>query len=318
MFLESFKITGSAVAQIFLLGAIGYFLMKRNVLGREGLGALSRLAIDVTLPLLIFSQLLQDFGFSRYPDWWIFPLTSLLITAAGLAIGWLFSGFVRDRERRSQFLSLVTFQNSGYLPLALIGALLPKDKAGTMFIYLFLFLIGFNIVMFSAGVYMLTSSKVKKIELSSLLSPPVIAALLGLAAVFLGLDKILPQALLKPLRMAGDCTLVLSMFVVGGGLAQMKLKDARKKEMLLLVLAKLILLPAIGLWLIVKLHLPELIGLLMLIQLAMPSANSLSIIVAHYKKDDLLISQGIFFTHLLSVISIPVFLSIYFALFMVK
>lgn len=318
MFLESFKITGSAVSQIFLLGAIGYFLMKKNILGTQGLSALSRLAIDVTLPLLIFSQLLKDFSFTLYPDWWIFPLASLLITAFGLVVGLLFSGFIRSKERRVQFLSLVTFQNSGYLPLALIGAFLPKDKAGIMFIYLFLFLLGFNLVMWSAGVYMLTSSQVRKFELGSLFSPPVIAAILGLCAVFFGLNKVIPDMVIKPLRMAGDCTLVLSMFVVGGALSQLNLMHAGKKEIFLLVLAKLIIMPALGLWLILKLHLPELTGLLMLIQLAMPSANSLSMITAHYKKEDLVISQGIFFTHVLSIISIPVFLSLYYALSMVK
>ena len=31
MFLESFRITGSAVLQIIILGAIGYFLVKKKV-----------------------------------------------------------------------------------------------------------------------------------------------------------------------------------------------------------------------------------------------------------------------------------------------
>jgi predicted permease len=60
------------------------------------------------------------------------------------------------------------------------------------------------------------------------------------------------------------------------------------------------------------------IGLLLLVQLAMPSATSLSVIVSHYKKEDLLISQGIFFSHLASIITIPAFLIIYFRYFMLQ
>jgi len=57
---------------------------------------------------------------------------------------------------------------------------------------------------------------------------------------------------------------------------------------------------------------------LILMQLAMPSATSLSVIVRHYKKEDLLISQGVFFSHILSVITIPLFLSLYFTLTIIK
>ncbi|MDD2731418.1 MAG: AEC family transporter, partial [Candidatus Portnoybacteria bacterium] len=80
MFLESFKVTGTAVAEIFMLAALGYFLIKKNILGAEGLHALSRLVVEVTLPLLIFTQLIRDFSFSLYPDWWVFPLISITIT----------------------------------------------------------------------------------------------------------------------------------------------------------------------------------------------------------------------------------------------
>jgi len=318
MFLQSFKISGSAVAQIFLLGAIGYFLMKNEVLGEAGLDILSRLVIEITLPILIFCQLIKDFRFNLYPNWWIFPLISLLITVAGLLLGYMFIGFIKGQQHKMQFLSLVTFQNSGYLPLALIAALLPAEKIDTMFIYLFLFLLGFNLIIWSFGVYMLSFHERKKFEMGSLFSPPVIATLVSLAIVFFGLNKFIPDTLLKPLRMVGDCTLPLAMFVVGGSLAAIHLRHIDKKAVLLMVLVKLVILPALGLWVIMKFRLPELLGLLIIMQLAVPPATSLSVITRHYKKEDLLISQGIFFGHVLSIITLPLFLSLYFMLIMIK
>jgi len=68
-----------------------------------------------------------------------FPLLSIFITILGLAVGVLFIGFIRGTQQRLQFLSLITFQNSGYLPLALVASLLPNDKVNAMFIYLFYF-----------------------------------------------------------------------------------------------------------------------------------------------------------------------------------
>lgn len=311
MFIEAFKITGVAVSQIFFLGAIGYLLVKKNILGDAGLDSLSRLTLDITLPVLIFCQLTRDFSFTKYPDWWLFPLISLGITLVGLIIGLIFISLIHGHARKLQFLSLIAFQNSGYLPIALIAALLPAEKAGVMFIYLFLFLLGFNAVMFSMGVYLLAFSKAKKFELGSLFNPPVLATLLGLFLVFIGINKV-PDFIFKPLKMLGDTTLPLAMLVVGGNLAQINLGRIHKRDITFLILAKLVILPALGLLLLLQLKVPELIALLVLIELAVPSATTLSVITRHYKKEDLLISQGIFSSHIVSLVTIPVFLSLYF------
>jgi predicted permease len=202
--------------------------------------------------------------------------------------------------------------------LALVAALLPKDKIDPMFIYIFLFLLGFNLVMWSLGIYMLTFHQNKRFELGSLFSPPVIATLFSLVFIYLGLKNIVPEFIYNPLKITGDCTLPLAMFVVGGNLAEIRLGYIDKKAIFLMLLSKLIILPVLGLILIMKFKMPQLLGLLIIMQLAMPPATSLSVITRHYKKEDLLISQGIFFGHIASLITIPIFLSLYFTLSVVK
>lgn len=316
--LEHFKVTGIAVFQIFLLALIGYLLIKRKFLSEEGMNAISNLVMDVTLPLLIFCQLVQDFSFQAYSNWWVFPLLSILVTALGLAAGWAFSLFMRGEQRKLQFISLVGFQNSGYLPLALAAALLSGGELSAMFIYLFIFLAGFNLVMFSVGVYIINFHKERKLNWRDFLSAPVVATVFSLIIISLGLNKFVPEAVIRPLRMLGDSTLPLAMLVVGGNLAALSLKVIDKKAMLLLILAKMMVMPAIGAALIAPLGIPKLIGLLILIQLAAPSAVTLSVFVRNYKKEDLLVSQGILLTHLASVVTIPLFLIIYFSQSMLK
>lgn len=318
MFQESFKVIVSGVGQSFILGLIGYFLIKRNILGEEGLFALSRLVIEVTLPVFIFYRLVKDFSFQLYSDWWIFPLISVGVTIMGLIIGLIFSGFIKGLQRKLQFLSLIAFQNSGYLPLVLVDSLLQGERLNTMFIYLFLFLLGFNLLLFSFGVYILTFHKDKKFEWKSLFSPPVIATLLGLAAVGLNLVRFIPAVILKPLEITGDCTLPLATFVVGGNIAAIHLMKIDKKIMSVMVLAKLVILPLLGLWLVWQFNLSSLLGLLIVLQSAMPPATNLSVILNHYKKEDLIVSQGIFFGHIASLITVPVFLSLYFMKFVIK
>lgn len=315
---EHFKITGIAVAQIFLLAVIGYLLIKRKFLESFGLDTISNLVMDVTFPILIFCQLIKDFSFQAYSKWWIFPLLSMLITLMGLALGFIFSSLIKGEQRKLQFISLTGFQNSGYLPLALVAALLTQQDLSAMFIYIFLFLAGFNLVMFSVGTHILSFHKDKSFDWSNIFSMPVISTLFSLTAVFFGLNKFVPEAFIKPLRMLGDSTLPLAMLVVGGNLAQISLKHTDKKAISLLILAKMIILPAIGLGLIHIFQAPRLIGLLIIIQLAMPSAVTLSVLLRNAKKEDLLVSQGIFLTHLVSVVTIPVFLILYFTRIMLK
>jgi hypothetical protein len=146
----------------------------------------------------------------------------------------------------------------------------------------------------------------------------VIATLVSLAVIYLGFNRFVPAVVLKPMRLVGDCTLPLALFVVGGNLAAMHWAKLDKNALFLLILAKLIVLPVLGFLLVIKFRFPELMGLLIILQLAMPPATSTSIIISHYKKEDLLISQGIFFGHIASLASIPVFLSLYFMISMIK
>lgn len=310
MFLIPFKIAAGSIIQIFILGAIGYFLVRKGILGQSALGILGRLVIEVTLPLLIFARLIADFRFDLYPHWWIFPLLGIGIIFLGVLVSGLFLWLIGDKESKRQFLSLVMFQNSGYLPLPLMAAYLTIPDSSTMFIYIFLFLTGFNLLMWSIGVHLLNYHPQKRFELTSLFSPPVIAVLVGLLFVALNWARFLPAVLLSPMSMLGDSTLPLALLVVGGNLASFKIKHIQIKPMLSLILAKLVIMPLIGLWIAAQFQLGHLLGLLLVTQLAMPSATSLSVITSGFQKKDILISQGIFITHLVSIVTIPIFLSL--------
>ena len=318
MFLEQFKITGLAMAQIFFLGGLGYILVKQNMLSHKGLDALSRLVIQIIFPALILAQMLKNFSFSLYPDWWIFPLISLVITVGGLGVGWGLLKISGLKTNKLQFLSLVAFQNSGYLPLAIAAAIFTGQQANDIFIFIFLFLLGFDLVAWSLGIYMLTYERQVKFKLSSLFSPPVIANLTCLVLIALGLNKLIPDVLFKPLSMVGNCTLPLAMLVVGGNAALVQLKNIDKKITFIFLLGKLIILPVFGIFIVLKLGLPYLLGFLIVMQLAMPSATSLSVIIRRFNKPDALISQGVFFSHIVGLFTIPIFLSLYLYLVMLK
>lgn len=300
--------------QIFLLGLVGFVLVRKKILLSEAVSGLSSFLIGVAFPALIFWQLVTKFSLSLYPDWWIFPLASFIITGLGLSVGFLFSLSVKDARLRREFISLAGFQNAGYLPLTLLAWIAPEGYRDILLIYLFLFLLGFNLVIWSWGVYFLSERKLKHFSLASLFSPAVMAILLGFAFVILKLNAFMPKFILQPIELLGNCSFPLAVVVLGAILAELRgdsQKPFEKKIISKMILAKLIVLPILGLLFLSFFKLPYLLGLLIIIELAVPSANSLAVIARKYSEEEKIISQGIFVSHLVSLVTLPVFLALF-------
>ena len=305
-----FKSITQAMLQIFLLGLLGFMLVRRKALSSEGLNGLTNFFINIVFPVLIFWQIVTKFKFEVYPNWWMFPLASFGITSVGLLIGFLFSFSVKDIQAKREFICLTGFQNSGYLPLVLLGWIIPREHLSAVLIYLFLFLLGFNLVIWSWGVFFLSARKAQRFSLRSLFSPPVAAMLAGFGFVVLKINTLIPHFILSPLESLGNCSFPLAIVVVGGSLAELySLQSPDKKTIAMLVFAKLFVLPLLGLLFLCLVRLPYLIGLLIILELAVPSATNLAIISRKYSQSEKLIGQGVFFTHIVSLATLPLFLS---------
>ncbi len=298
--------------QVFVLGLVGFVLVKKGRLSTQGLDGLTDFFIGLVFPALIFSQIIREFDFRAVGNWWLFPLLSLGVSALGLLAGYGFSFNLKDAQTKREFIALSGFQNSGYLPLVLLKGILPPEQLGPMLIYLFLFLLGFNLVIWSWGVSFLAERGSERFPWASLFSPPVLAVILSLGFVILKIGRFIPQFILLPIEMLGNCSFPLAMVVVGASLAQLYNKQAIDlRNIIKLSLLKLCILPLLGLLFLSLVRLPYLIGLLLILELAVPSATNLAIITRKYARQEKIISQGIFFSHILSLITLPVFLTLF-------
>lgn len=316
MFLTLFQTTFGAIFELVLMGAVGFILVRSALISEAGLKTLSDLVIGLFLPLFMFVEITRRFSFSLYPDWWIYPLYSLVITFIGYACGaFAIKMFPALTHERGEFLGITSFQNSGYLPLPLVAALLPVSMAQEMFIYIFLFLLGFNMTIFSFGVVLLAKAKNQRFDFKDLFNAPVVATLLALAVVFFKASAWLPELVVRPMESLGRCTIPLSILVVGGNLAFLKNKGfSHFKALSSALVIKLVVVPLILLGFVLLTKPPALVGFLILLQAAMPPAALLSVISKNKNSGDRLISQAIFYGHLLSIITVPIFLILYWVL----
>jgi len=308
---QAFSTTFKAILQLVAIGALGYFLVRRKVISESGLNLMGGLVVKVFLPLLMFTEIVRRFDVRLFPDWWVFPLLSVLISAAGLASGYAVLRLDNHVKHPQEFLSLTTFQNSGYLPLPLVAALLPRPQADTMFIYIFLFLLGFNMTIFSFGYYLLNPASNRRFDARRMFNPPVLATLAALLVAFAKAGRFLPGVLINPAELLGRCAIPLSILVVGGNLALMKVERGAFRPIAYALLLKLVFLPLLFLCFIIVLRPPPMMGFLLILQAAMPSAVLLSVVCRSQDCGDKLVSPAIFYGHLASIITIPLMLSLF-------
>lgn len=311
MLILSFQTTVLATIQILLMGACGFVLVKKLVINEQGLDLLTRLLIVFLLPQFMFYHFTQNFCYDLYPNWWLFPLIGFIIILCGWLISLVMFQLFPFLEHKREFMALVIFQNSGYIPLVLAATLFSGEQAERLYVYIFLLLIGFNLGMWSLGVWLLIRGSGKKFKIKSLLNPPIVAMIFSLVFIACGLAKFLPQTLLRPMKMFSDCVLPLAMIIVGGSLARIRLGDINHREVAAIVIAKLVVFPVLALIVIKVFKIDFLLGFLIMMEAVVPSAVTLSVIARHYNIQEKLISQGIFFTHVVSIVTIPVFLMIY-------
>jgi predicted permease len=249
---------------------------------------------------------------SAFPDWWIYPLLSVAVSGAGFVFGYIVLRSDKLGIRHpEEFLGLTTFQNSGYLPLPLVASLLPSGTADRMFIIIFLFLLGFNMMIFSAGVFILSPAGTRRFDPKKMLNPPVVATLAALLVSLAGGQRFVPEWLLRPAELLGRCTIPLSVLVVGGNLALMKVEKMGGRPVISALLIKLIILPLFFFGIIFLFRPNPLMALLLILQAAMPPAVLLTVVCRNQDCEDKLITQSIFYGHLVSIITIPLILALF-------
>ncbi|MEI8348836.1 MAG: AEC family transporter [Candidatus Omnitrophota bacterium] len=301
-----------AIIKSTSIALLGYYLYKKDYINTKVLDFLIFFVINFAVPCLAFAHLVENLKVNTQPSLGVFLLLSIIIFVISFLVGLLFS-FRKSHEFKREFISLVSFQNSGYLPMNIALFLFPPVLRETFLVYIFLYILGFDIIMWSIGSFFIFKKKEDEFKIKSILTPPIISIALALVLVYTGGARFLPDIFIGPVKMVGETSFVLSMIIVGCWLARVELNGLYKKLLIILEasFAKLVILPSLFLFIVVKLDVTPLLGLFIILQAAMPSAVSLPIVVNLRNADSEFVSQGVLVTHLISIITVPLWLGLY-------
>lgn len=286
------------VAVILLLIVSGYFTVKKGMFTKESLGSITSFLLYIVTPCLLVSSFL-----SAEPgklDGWtmllavVLPALSIVIS---IAVSYLF--FRREPLGRRRVLRFSTvFCNVGFMGIPLVEGIVGSEGV----LYGSFFIAVFNIFCWTYGYVMMGGGKVRLKAL--LLNPGIIGIAIGLPLYLLNVP--VPALIERPVELLSALNTPLAMIVVGGYIAQVKLRafvsDLAVYKMAVL---RLVVAPLLYLALVWLLRPDETLLMSTVIQAATPVAANCVLFAVQYGSDAELASKSVAVSTALSVVTIP-------------
>lgn len=252
------------------------------------------------MPCLIIKSFNVSFSSSLMINAWTILACSFIIHT--LMIGFCHVWYYKVHILKKPIFHFATvFSNCAFIGYPLTHGLFGEIGV----FYTSMFLIPFNLFVFTYGVMLFTGKAGIKSLLRDLsLNIPLIATFAGILIFSLNIE--IPSFCLGPLTSVGNMTTPMSMFVIGSMLADAKIRDVfTGLDIYYLSLIKLIVAPLLC-YVLIRCFIddPTLLKILVLL-VAMPTASLVGIFAEKYDGNRQAASLCAFITTVLSMITIP-------------
>jgi len=279
------------VIPIFSIILVGYAIGKFK---KVDIQAFVDLIVYIAGPCLIFASISRS-------DINLTDFTTIASAALAIILIMAFSAFIifklTNSDRKGLYLPMV-FGNTSYLgyPVALFA--FGMDGLSRAVVYDMMN----SLVIFSLGIYIVHHRN----ELQEAFKVPLLyAVVIGLAVNLLQIP--VPNVLFTPIELIGMITIPLALLVLGYKLTEIRISAAK-----IAILASVFRIGGgvlVALAIINLLSIDGLVKDIIVLQAAMPSAVMAMILAAKYDRDASLVASVVLITTVLSVISIPIILS---------
>jgi len=317
LFFELMFASFHGIMEIFVIGILGYIVVAGFKQSSSFLDYLTKIVIRISLPCLVFSNMVRNFNPGEVKYWWVFPLLAVAINVSGALLAGVYMLIDRTVRFRGNFMALVAFQNGIFFPLAFAPVLFGPDKLPVFLNLLFIFNILSVPTFFIMGVWMVNSDAGIGFRVKDAFSPPVVATVLSFIFVMTGWSNSVPEWVLRPLGTIGSLTTPLSMIFIGGIIVTNlpKAKPEDWMEPIKITGLKCFVLPLIASILVFVFRPSEYVALFMILHSVIPSAILIALIAPAESSNQRTIAGAILLTYLVSIVTIPVFMGIYGALY---
>ena len=249
--MEVFKLTLNQMLVMFILIAVGFLLRKGKVVPKDSALTLSRLETYLFTPALNLSSMMANCSVQNFKD------NAMLIVYGGILIGSaillsypLSKLFVKGKDldaksfyQRNIFRYALAFSNYGY-----VGNFLILSIWGSELLFKFQMLTFFSSVASASWglCVLIPKDQNRHHPAKNLLTPPMIALVIGIILGLLDVQKHTPAFVLTALSNASSCMGPVAMVLAGVVIADYNIKDLINNKKVYAVSAfRLILIPSL-------------------------------------------------------------------------
>ena len=295
------------MALLVILLALGYLCARLKLVGPEFNKGLSKLVINVFLAGMILSSVINKKLEMTGGDvaYGLLMMTLSMLICVG--IGWLSPTLLRIKDGdKGMYRILAAFMNNGFVGFPLVAAVYGENAV----FFASLSNIPFNLLLYTVGVMFLQKGdKNTKFSIKSVINVPIVATLI--AVVIFIFEIPMPKLVDDVADTLSAATVPLSMMCVGLSLGSVSLKEALLQPRLYgISLVRLLICP-LAVWLVLRIFItnPVILGTIVILS-ACPSAIICTILGIQYGRDGVESSEAIFISTMLSMITIPLLISV--------
>jgi predicted permease len=296
-----FQVIATTMCSLIIIVIAGFISHKRGIINEEFERKLSGFVIKVTCPALLISSTMGD----KMPDREHIPmllLVSLLTYVILIPLAYVQPVLMRvKRDLRGMYSFMLTYSNVGFIGYPVVASIFGSDAV----FYACILNVFNTITVFIWGVMFISGENLKDgFRFRLFVSPAMIATYISVIIVVLNLHT--PKAIAMPLSILGNMTVPSSLIVIGAALAEIPTrKMVGTPHIFIMCFLKLLVLPLLVYYAMILIGVDTRISSINMILIAMPVASFGTMFCMQMGKDETTMSQGTFWTTLLSVVSIP-------------
>ena len=278
---------------------IGYFMRKKHIGGDGVSTVLSALVVNIFMPSLCIKTFSENFtvsGISQNADFLL--AGTVTIICEFLIAKPLSRLFAKNEFQRNVYLYSFLIPNLGYMGYPLMEAVFGTEMLFKMMV----FVIPFNLVIYTYGIYILNPKH--EMSLKGVLNPSIIAMFIGMVIGLTGIK--LPVFVTGIVDSARACMSPAAMIMTGFVLASVPLKPVLLNgTAYLAALVRGILIPAIAFAALYFLKVENGILIVAVATLAMPLGLNSIVFPEAYGGDSVTGAKICIVSNIISVITIP-------------
>lgn len=283
---------------LFLIMIAGVVFTKKGVITKEGRKCLTDLLIDLILPCNIICSFMIEMNGEI-----IKSTMKVLLMAVGIQVVCYLLGkviYCFAKESQKKVLQYATMcSNAGFMGNPIVEGIYGAQGL----LYASVYLIPLRFFMWSAGLSCFTRTSLKDTLKKLAVHPCIIAVWIGFFLMFSQLQ--LPGFLSRTLKYISNCTLPVSILVIGSIMAGVSVRTIVTKMSLYFCLIRLLIIPLITLFFCRLFSFDALITGVCVILAGMPAGSTTAILADKYGQDAEYASKCVFISTLLSLATIP-------------